>query len=395
MTSRPEFISLFSGCGGLDVGLEAAGLSCSHAFDIDPEAIQVHRNNVPGEATVADLNKLSASDLVKQTKPKVIVAGSPCQGFSTVGKRDINDPRNSLLTRAGQLATSLRPRVFIAENVAGAISGPHRHYWDSLDSHLRESGYSTTTIRLNAKELGLAQSRSRIFLVAWLGDRTINHTIKSVEPVTLAHALKGVQGIHGHDVQLLSPNSTHYKIAQHIGPGQKLCNVRGGSNSVHTWQIPEVFGRTTATERRLLSAIMRIRRIERIRDFGDADPVKLKSLQREIGSDAEDILNTLIGKGYVRKLPGGYDLTNAFNGKYRRLDWNSISITVDTRFGDPRYFLHPSENRSFTVREAARLQGFPDAFVFSENTRTNYRLIGNAVPPPMGKEIGELAKTLL
>ena len=86
-----------------------------------------------------------------------------------------------------------------------------------------------------------------------------------------------------------------------------------------------------------------------------------------------------------------YDLTNAFNGKFRRLKWDQPAPTVDTRFGQPRYFLHPDEDRGFSVREAARIQGFPDAYKFPSSDSIAFRLIGNAVPPPMANAIALFA----
>ena len=102
----------------------------------------------------------------------------------------------------------------------------------------------------------------------------------------------------------------------------------------------------------------------------------------------------LIKKGFVRKSSKDtYDLTRTFNGKYRRLSWDTPSPTVDTRFGDPNYFLHPENNRGFSVREAARIQGFDDDFTFSDSARDNYKMIGNAVPPPLSEIVAKMIKT--
>jgi DNA (cytosine-5)-methyltransferase 1 len=98
-------------------------------------------------------------------------------------------------------------------------------------------------------------------------------------------------------------------------------------------------------------------------------------------------LKGLIRKGYVRKKGALWDLANTFNGTFRRLEWNKPSHTVDTYFGNPRYFLHPSENRGFTVREAARIQGFPDSFIFFGCEASQYRQVGNAVPPPIARAL--------
>lgn len=106
-------------------------------------------------------------------------------------------------------------------------------------------------------------------------------------------------------------------------------------------------------------------------------------------------MDSLIHKGYIRRTGDECDLVGTFNGKYRRLSWSEPSYTVDTRFGAPRYFLHPDEQRGFTVREAARIQGFRDDYIFHGNEAAQYRVIGNAVPPPLAVQAAEFTRQLL
>jgi DNA (cytosine-5)-methyltransferase 1 len=141
--------------------------------------------------------------------------------------------------------------------------------------------------------------------------------------------------------------------------------------------------------------LRRLRRQHRIREDGDADPVSLVRLEAALGGPFNRLVNALVLKGYIRRVEGGVDLVGTFNGKFRRLAWDRPSYTVDTRFGSPRYFLHPSRQRGFTVREAARLQGFSDGFVFGATEISNYRLIGNAVPPPVSAWAARIALRLL
>ena len=135
--------------------------------------------------------------------------------------------------------------------------------------------------------------------------------------------------------------------------------------------------------------MLRRRRQKRIRDYGDADPVTARAMQHFVGRPVVAVLGSLVDKGYVRRIGKFYDLVHTFNGKFRRLSWHEAAPTVDTRFGDPHYFLHPSKHRAFTVREAARVQGFPDDFSFCGSERSQYRMIGNAVPPPLAKCLAE------
>lgn len=390
--SSRQFISLFSGCGGFDLGLIEAGFLPVQAYDLCADAIRHYQLNVCPRADQVDLTQFvpqhsQASDIV--------IAGPPCQGFSTAGKRDLADKRNHLLPLAGRLAASLNPKVIVIENVAAAGSGAHRHYWEETESHLRSRHYRTHTLKANATEVGLPQTRSRLLLFAWRTRREIEFLPPSNTNGRLDETLNGVEHLQNHAPEPLESGSRDYLIACHIGPGQKLSNVRGGPRSVHTWNIPEVFGKTTSAECCMLEFIMRIRRQERRRDVGDADPVSLARLRKQFKGQTQALVHSLLQKGYLRQVGAYLDLCHSFNGKYRRFQWEDKACTVDTRFGEAQLFLHPNEHRAFTVREAARIQGFPDRYMFDCNKRTAFRLIGNAVPPPMGRMVAVFAKALL
>jgi DNA (cytosine-5)-methyltransferase 1 len=237
--------------------------------------------------------------------------------------------------------------------------------------------------------------RRRVVLIAWNTGKEIDINLPVVEGGTLRTAISDINGAPNHNVKPLPKGSEQYQIAKQIKPGQKLSNVRGGPRAVHTWDIPSVFGRVTARERTILEVLMHIRRRQRIRTVGDADPVTRRALEQAMGHRVDSLLSSLINKGYVRQIGKRFDLQQTFNGKFRRLQWDAPSLTVDTRFGNPRYFLHPTENRGFTVREAARIQGFPDSFIFLGSEVSQFRLIGNAVPPPLAKCLATTIVNLL
>jgi DNA (cytosine-5)-methyltransferase 1 len=388
-----RLVSLFCGCGGFDLGFQHLGLR-SLGFDIDKSAILHYRENVSPEAELLDLANVSL-DFVSGNQIDVMLAGPPCQGFSTVGKRDPNDERNRLLPLTGELAIRLRPKVLVLENVAAARTGEHARHWFRMDERLRLAGFKTHTVAANAATTGLAQTRRRLFLFAWTTRKEIQFEWPTAATGRLDHVLSGVETKPNHDPKPLIPGTRLYKISQRIGPGQKLSNVRGGTRSVHTWNIPEVFGETTAAECAVLESIMRIRRSERRRAFGDADPVSLERLVKDFGVSTRRLVNSLIRKGYLRHIGRHVDLVHTFNGKPRRFRWDDVASTVDTRFGDPHLFLHPNEHRPFTVREAARIQGFPDTYRFSGVAAEHFRLIGNAVPPAMAKAAATLVSLLI
>ena len=386
---NPSFISLFSGCGGLDLGFHQAGLTNLGAYDADQEALAVHAHNLQGPTYRCDLSR-GVLPVELEIGPDIVLAGSPCQGFSTIGKRVLEDARNDLLVCAGKIAIALKPKVFVAENVPAAAYGQHARYWQQLNANLMEAGYKCRTVTLNAGDFGVPQMRQRLFLIA-----SLQHEFPEISPApgirrTVSQSLLGLEtNTANHDPIPLEIDGPHYRIALRIQPGQKLCDVRVSPRSVHTWHIPEVFGHTSKLERVILVLLARLRRRERVRSFGDADPVDISSLKREFGFDPATQLDALLRKNYIRLKGGKIDLRHTFNGKFRRLDPNGLSPTVDTTFGAARNFLHPTEHRAVTVREAARVQGFPDTFEFSGHRAQQFKFIGNAVPPPVGLALAE------
>lgn len=393
-TENPTFASLFCGCGGFDLGFTQADFECRAAFDIDPIAIEAYQANLGQAGKVRDLSKPNMGlDVLRGVD--VLLAGPPCQGFSTAGRRDLNDPRNHLLLVAGEITTKVRPKVLVVENVTGVFSGAHKRYWDALNEMLRADGYHTAELRCDASEHGVPQMRKRAVLLAWRTAKDVAPALPLQPKKTLHAALANINGAPNHGPKQLPPKSESARIATRIAPGQKLCNVRNGARSVHTWDIPEVFGRVTQAEREVLETLLRLRRRLRIRDFGDADPVLASQVSEELGSASRHILERLVLKGYVRKIRHRYDLTHTFNGKFRRLPWDRPSYTVDTRFTQSRHFLHPDEDRGFTVREAARIQGFPDSFSFQGTETDQIRLVGNAVPPPLAHCLADYLRQAL
>ncbi|MFY0676741.1 MAG: DNA cytosine methyltransferase [Neptuniibacter sp.] len=383
----PSFISLFSGCGGLDLGFIEAGFKPIAAYDSWPLAVEHYQNNIGKHAYVFDL---SDGTLPHNHSCDVVIAGSPCQGFSTIGKRMLNDPRNLLLQSAVKIALSIQPKVIVLENVPGALQGKHKQHWETAIDKLSQSGYKTQTFLIDARKAGVPQSRKRAILIAYQPFLELPTLIPSKTKLSLLEAISNISCKHNHKPKVLAKDSNEHSIASKIQPGQKLCNVRGGSASVHTWEIPSAFGPVTLEEKEVLIALMRLRRRIRVRDFGDADPVEPHHLFKEISRDAKSDVSSLIQKGYIKHVGDKLELKHTFNGKYRRADPDGSSFTVDTRFGDPKCFLHPIEHRGFSVREAARIQTFPDNYLFHGSTNNQFKLIANAVPPKMGQCVGEV-----
>jgi DNA (cytosine-5)-methyltransferase 1 len=288
-----------------------------------------------------------------------------------------------------------RPKLIMIENVMGLLTSRNRSVLEAALSTLSDAGYFVDVVSVNGEQLGLAQRRRRVIIFGRLGKAPFSVKLPVSPRKTVREALKSAGKASGTGSQLLPLRSKARLIAEKIKPGQKLCNVRESAAAVHTWDIPEVFGVTSKAERELLLSMLRLRRTERERSFGDADPVSLKRINDSIGPNATKLLRSLSEKGYVKRIGQKFDLAHTFNGTYRRLAWNDISPTVDTHFGSARLFLHPEEHRGLSIPEAAALQGFDPDFEWPESKASAYRLIGNAVPPPISRAIAKVARGLL
>ena len=387
-TAQWQATSLFSGCGGLDLGFLQQGIMSRGAYDINASALATYSANLPGAAFHADLSRFTPNGLCGE----VLLAGAPCQGFSTAGKRRLEDPRNALLMRVADIALKGRPKVLLVENVPAAYSGSHRKLWTALEDRLRLAGYNVRRMLLGGETCGMAQRRRRLFLLCWLGSDCVRVGFDAQAPVQLKEVLRGVQFTTDHDPEWPEEGCRDWIVARKIKPGHKLSNVRLGDRAVATWDIPEIFGETSESERNVLKAVARLRRRQRIRNEGDGDPVHLDRIEIDCGRDVRKCVQRLVEVGYLRSVDDCYELRQTYNGRYRRLEWNSVSPTVDTRFGRIDLFIHPTEDRGMTYREAARIQGFPDSFGFIGTKSEKFSQIGNAVPPPMAAVLAQFLR---
>lgn len=381
MPTGTKFASLYCGAGGLDLGFMAAGFKCTAAFDADAVAVATYNRNLGRHAATVDLRLCDPAVTNALKRADILLAGPPCQGFSTAGRNDPGDERNLHLQRVAELAARSAAKVVVIENVKGLLGAKFRTQLDSCLGTLRKSGFDVSCRLFDLSEYGVAQTRRRVII---LGTRAIAPVsldgIRKRAKRTLRDAIGNrPQGNGGQGGMRLTARDM--KIALQIAPGQRLTNVRSGPSSVHTWNIPEVFGDVSEHEASVLEAISRLRRRRRRREVGDADPIRAEQVTHYLGEESDSTLFALVDRGYVRRSRGRFDLTHTFNGKYKRLQWDECAPTVDTRFIEPRYFLHPDECRGFSVAEMAALQDFPKTYVFPDCLTTSSRLIGNAVPP--------------
>ncbi|TFC26535.1 DNA cytosine methyltransferase [Cryobacterium sp. TMT2-18-3] len=414
-------VSLFSGCGGLDLGFQNPSFNITFASDNDEAAVRAYRYNLGHDAELLDVTDATFDDrLRKLVRCDVLLGGFPCQGFSKAGPKLQGDVRNQLYKAMITALGVLRPRVFVAENVDGLAQNFQGSFLRQIVADCAEVGYKVEWKVVDAAWFGIPQHRRRVVIIGvlddasqdqhipwpiathrWLnrnGEKVIHYDYPSwasnlLSPRSIADAIDSLRpGMPDHEMETVV-NKKNLTIIRAIGPGQKLCNARHDQNSVRTWDIPEAFGPTTARERTILETVVRNRRHRKYGSIPNGNPLSLDTLRELVGSDLMAFeLDALVARKFLKRLGEKWEVSGAMfaSGIYKRPLADQPSPTVLTNFHNPRFFVHPVENRAFTVREVARLQTFPDSFCFEEagiDRVDAYRLIGNAVPPLLAEQI--------
>ena len=426
LVQKPTVVSLFAGCGGLDVGFKELDYDLVYACDNDPAAIAVYKRNIDERAYVRDV---TSDDFHAEMKSlgtcDVILGGFPCQGFSKAGPKKQDDIRNLLYLEMHSAVNSLRPKLFLAENVDGLSQNFKGAYLEAIVKDFKSIGYRVEYRLFDSVGFGVPQHRRRIYFIGIRDDLSFED-FNWPEFTHLSQSRNGEAAITDFgglfaksDEALLPPrtireaigdlleldtsvadhrvtyawNQSWSSIFTKIGPGQKLCNVRHSPTSVYTWDIPEYFGAVSEAEKNILETIARNRRHKKYGSIPNGNPLSVEVIRELSGvSSVASHIKDLLIKGYLKELDGKFDLKGAMfcSGLYKRPEWDSPSPTVLTNFHNPRYFLHSQEDRPFSLRECARLQGFPDDFLFTVGSGERelvdgYRLVGNAVSPPVGR----------
>ena len=420
-----KVVSIFCGCGGLDQGFRHDLFDIALAIDNDPVAVETYNLNLSPVAISLDVTSGQFHALLtKLGGADVVVGGFPCQGFSKAGPKAKHDPRNKLYGAMVDAVRMLKPKIFVAENVDGLEQNFRGEYLNAIKRDFSELGYSVENRILNFLGFGVPQHRRRIFFVGaadgyvWTwpeyshefetrnGERKIEAPLfdsafaMRLPALTISDAIGDLRSLDSDvpDHEVRQWKAEDNLIIRRIGEGQKLCNVRFSDTSVYTWEIPEVFGETTDLEKAVLETIAKNRRRKRYGSIPNGNPLPTSEVCRLLGEEVgEDVFESLVNRGFLKKIDVRYDLKGAMfcSGTYKRPRWDEPSPTILTNFFSPRYFLHPKENRPFSVRECARLQSFDDGFRFCGDLVDKYRLIGNAVPPLASQRIADAVhKTL-
>ena len=365
-------VDLFCGAGGLSEGLRLAGFHSAVAIDFDEQATATYKANHPETVVltrdICELNPQEILDVLQGRELDLLAGGPSCQGYSTHGKREAEDPRNFLFEHYLRIAEALRPKWIVIENVQGMLTYNKGFFRDVILSKLTSMGYHADAKVLLAADFGVPQRRRRIFFIATRMDCAItfpepthaDHPTAKLKPhVTVGEALFDLPPVEFGGV--LAPS---YLAAPKTSFQRYL---RKGSKSL------------TLHIARPLSAQAAAIAVHVKEGHG------LRTVPHEALPDRFKKMRT-ISTGELRK-----DCTTL----YHRLSREQPSYTITCNFRNIASgpFLHPVEDRSLSYREAARLMSFPDSYQFIGGGIP--RQIGNAVPPLLAKAVGEHIQKLL
>lgn len=368
-TNTMNVIDLFAGCGGLSLGFEMAGFRIPLAVEKDTWAAETYAYNHSNTKVVTeditqifDFNNLIAPT----TTIDGIIGGPPCQGFSLSGNRDKNDPRNSLFMDFVRFVKHFTPKFFVMENVSGILSMTTQNgelVKDVILEEYNKIGYNVEIFQLNAAEFGVPQSRIRVFFIGLKKDIVYNKTTLTPhgflfgnDQITIHDAIMDLPQIQAGEG---SEESAYDKepITEYQTWARGTCSILHNHVAMrHTPRLVERFSHI---------------------NFGESVADVAEEYQQRKRGDATKISGKVFSQNNMRPFP------------------DKPSPTIPASFQSN--FIHPYLNRNYTAREGARLQSFPDNYVFLgkrttmswEKNLSQYQQIGNAVPPLLAKAIAQ------
>ena len=346
---KPTVIDLFAGVGGLSLGFEQVGFDVVLANEYDKEIAAAYQRNhhktkmVVGDITALDLEETFGSFA---GKIDVIIGGPPCQGFSQKGQRKtIHDERNFLFKYYVKVVDLVRPRYFVMENVPNLLTAENGYFQKEIIDLFNSMGYSLNTGILNAADFGVPQNRRRAVIIGKRDGEAPALPVKAEQRVTIWDAI-------GDLAYLKSGEGQEEQQYADLPVSDYAKSLRGNMYVLHNH---------VATKHSKLA-------LER-----------LALIPPNCGKEV---------------LPAEHLTKSIYSGTWSRMIKDDISVTITTRFDTPSSgrFTHPYLNRAITVREAARIQSFPDSFVFIGTKSSQMKQVGNAVPPRLANAIATVIK---
>lgn len=380
-----NYVDLFSGCGGFSLGLQWAGLKCLAAIDFNDRAIETFKANHPevAHALVRDLTKFSPQQLDALIAPErvdLIVGGPPCQGFSRArqvdganhGERLVHDARRDLYREFLRYVKYYQPKVFIMENVPGIRSAVGGEFFTRVQVESRELGYRVIPYEVEAWRFGVPQKRIRQFVIGtrrelplFIADRYIRKTHSSIgEP---------------EEDGLMAPVT----VGEAIGDLPPIC--AGDDWFERQYDMERRKAHVKQYGRRYIYDVLRVHKAKKLTAFASR-PHSLRDLRDFCRLREGENSKQALARGEKMEFP--YDREN-FKDRYTRQHRDELCSTIVAHLSkDGLMFIHPTQTRSFTPREAARIQSFPDTFILPKQQTYSFTQIGNAVPPLVGKAVG-------
>lgn len=363
---RPIGVDLFAGAGGLSLGFEQAGFDVAAAVEIDPIHCATHEFNFPHTKVIcASVVDITGDDIRRmaslgKTDIDVVFGGAPCQGFSMIGKRALDDARNQLVFHYVRLVRELAPKYFVFENVKGLTLGKHALFLEELIDALTSAGYQIISPYqvLNAADYGVPQDRRRLFLIGARSDQ--------VEPAYP----KGE-----------AVRTSVWDAIGDLPDADVFASLQERDETVAHWNTDAVYARYLRGQlidptdfsyqrhfdQNLLTSSLRTRH---------SDTSKARFIETPAGeTEPVSRFKKLHPKGLCNTLRAGTDSARG-------------------AFTSPRP-IHPIYARVITVREAARLHSYPDWFRFHATKWHGFRQIGNSVPPRLGRAVASQIITAL
>ncbi len=345
MREKKTVLDLFCGCGGLSYGFIEAGYEVLLGIDHWKDAIiTFEKNHKKSLGLVADLFNETAKEISQKTgikKVDLIIGGPPCQGFSVAGKRIVDDERNKLYKSFVSFVDFYKPKAFLMENVPNIVSMGQGVVKDNIIKDFEKLGYTVVYKVLMASEFGVPQNRKRAFFIGTKGKEEFSfpktNTPKLIASKDAISDLPEKSLPDGKDYSV-KPKSEYQEL------------IRKGSKGIYNHEI------TNHSEQTI------------------------------------EIISIVPDGGNYKNLPLELQQTRNVHIAWTRLNSNKPSFTIDTGH---RHHFHYKFNRIPTVRESARIQSFPDSFIFLGSKTSQYKQVGNAVPPILAKVLAESLKKYL
>lgn len=344
---KPTVIDLFAGVGGLSLGFEMEGFDILLANEFDQSIATAYKENhkstnvVVGDITSLDLSKVFGEYV---NKIDVVIGGPPCQGFSQKGKRKtINDERNFLFKHYVEVVKFVKPKYFVMENVPNLLTAEKGFFLNEIKGLFKGYGYSIRYGVLNAADYGVPQNRRRAIIIGKYLATPPELPLPCKQKVTIWDAISDL-------AYLESGEGEFEQEYRNLPKSDYEKKMRKGSKILYNHM---------ATKHSALA-------LER-----------LSLIPPNAGKEV---------------LPKEHITKSVYSGTWSRMKQNDVAVTITTRFDTPSSgkFTHPFLNRAITVREAARLQSFPDTFKFIGSKMSQMKQVGNAVPPLLARKIARV-----